>query len=141
MSSKKYPELSKAIRERETHSRGVLRKAIRDSVREAKSQAWNEKRSYGWYTRHLLLTYAMLRGLPYAVCERNCHEAPSCHRIEKIAEEFGAPRSNEFIQAWVQGEEPPVETSAAPTPLPVSPVEPPPSKGIFAGLKRLVLGA
>lgn len=138
---KKYPEVSKALREREEHSKNVLRKAIRESSREARSRAWDEKRAYGWHTRHLLLTYALIRGLPYSVCERSPAEEPSLRKISDLASEYGAPRSVDEVSAWLaaSGEvsAPPATTN--PTPLPPDVVKNP--SGLLAKLKLFFAGA
>ena len=108
---KRYPEISKCIREREEHSRSVLRKAIRESVREAKSLAWEDKRAYGSHTRHILLTYALLRGIPRSAVERVWRTGASRYQIQTIAKSFGVELTPEQVCDWLDGVDP-----EAPTP-------------------------
>jgi hypothetical protein len=141
---KKFSEISKAIRERQEYSVTVLRKAIRDSVKEARSHAWHDKRVYGWETRHLLLTYAMLRGRPRSSCEKKSYDFPSTYLIENLCKEHGHPRTREQIKAWLEDESSHVvpEVSAQsivePTVLPPPVLQvavPPQQSGFFGTIK------
>jgi len=140
----KYPEIKKSICEREHLSRTDLRAAIRNSSGEERWTAWAEKRRYGHDTRHLLLAYGMLRGLPYVVCEPKCDEfnAPSVTGIQTAAKLHGHTLEIDTIRAWLSaqqaGTEAVKETPAAPIPSPaletpvVIPAAVPGKPGIFA---------
>lgn len=136
-SSKKFPKISANVRTREAHSRGVLRKQIRESSGMARWQAWEAKRAYGWHTRHLLLTYAIIRGLPYAACERAAAESPSASEIANLAAAYGYEVSDDTALEWLKGNPiptvqllPPV---AAPVQVQAAPVK---KEGFFASLVR-----
>lgn len=147
----KYPEIKKSICEREHTSRSVHRAAIRDSKGMDRWAAWNDKRDYGRDTRHLLLTYGMLRGFPYVACEPKCGEFnyPSVMAIVTLAQSYGHKLEIEAVKAWIAArpaapevvegvlsqEEPPkpaepkVQAPTAPIPAQV-----PGKPGIFARL-------
>jgi len=52
------------------------------------------------HTRYNLLAYGILRGIPYRVMERRCHEAPDFSKVATIAKRFGA--SEEMITSWTE---------------------------------------
>lgn len=142
MSSKKmFPEISKSIREREEHSKNVLRKCIRESKGDDRSYAWRDKRSYGWETRHTLLMYAMVRGRSYAACEKKCHDAPSAYHITVMAEKFGFKLAGADVDLWIGGQEFPPAKKAPPEPEEVEATPAPAEPGFFAGLKSLLWGS
>jgi hypothetical protein len=135
----KYPEIRKSLNEREQTSRSKYRKSIHESKGMDRWWAWVAKREYGTDTRHLLLAYAMLRGLPYSVCERNAEIRPSALAIRVTAKEYGHMLTEDAIHAWINGESEPAQV---PVPAPVQTVPeptPPPTKpGLF---KRLFGGS
>jgi len=58
----------------ESAARGAAwRKEIQATTDRARYDAWTEKRSVGLRTRRLLLAYAFVRGMPYAVVEAPGH--------------------------------------------------------------------
>lgn len=52
------------------------------------------------HTRHNLLAYGLLRGVPYEVMERKCHDAPHFDTVAKHAKKFGG--SEEEIEKWIE---------------------------------------
>jgi hypothetical protein len=152
----KFPEMKAAVREREHTARTVYRKAIQDKAGMDRWQAWVEKRLYGEDTRSMLLAYGMIRGLPYAACEKKCGDLnfPSPTSIAHYANTFGS-RVVTFdeAEAWIALRDAPVE-AAAPAPAPEAyaaiqdtppappaapEATPPPEepKGFVEGLRRL----
>lgn len=53
------------------------------------------------HSRHNLLAYGFLRGVPYCVMERNCDEAPDFKMVAEIARRFGPVVEGELIM-WVE---------------------------------------
>ena len=51
------------------------------------------------HTRHNLLAYGILRGIPYSVMEKKCRETPDFSGVSKIAKRFGA--SDNDILEWI----------------------------------------
>lgn len=96
-------EVRSRLRQRETGSR-ALRKAIHESSGMDRWYAWQEKRSFGRETRHLLLAYAFLRGVPYARAEPKCGDTngPSILDIVAVAGTHG-PASVDAVRAWLDG--------------------------------------
>ena len=45
---------------------------------------WNEKKAVGVRTRHLLLAYGLLRGVPYHRMERQAHIAPNPSMVSRV---------------------------------------------------------
>lgn len=135
----KFPKIKKSLCEREHISRSVHRKAIQESTGMNRWQAWVAKRSYGEDTRHLLLAYGFLRGLPYVACEKKCDDKnlPSARSIASAAGEQGVNLDVEAVKTWI------AETSyVAPEPVPVTapvlavPMPESEPKGFFARLFR-----
>ena len=134
----KFPEMKKALHEREHVSRLQYRKAIQEAAGMDRWRAWVDKRDYGDNTRHLLLAYGMARGLTYAQCERKCHERnyPSPTAIVNFAGDHGVELDVEQVRAWIAARdaEPVKEVSPPPStePAVVSMSEPEKPKGFFA---------
>lgn len=63
----------------------------------------------GPHIRHLHLAYALLRGQPYSLVERTCHNRPNLSTVRRLATEYGirknwslpTPQRNEL---WEAGE-------------------------------------
>lgn len=55
----------------------AARKLIQSTTREARYDAWNEKRAIGEGARVALLAYAFARGVPYRVVEPTSRERPA----------------------------------------------------------------
>ena len=110
----KNEKMQMALKERENQSREI-RKTIHASKGMDRWAAWQEKRSYGADTRHILLAYGMARGLPYLACEPKCGEdnQPSASAIQAWAAEHGVLLTQEAIKAWLKCEAAAVATSAA----------------------------
>jgi len=51
------------------------------------------------HSRHNLLAYGILRGVPYREIEQKCHESPDFDRVASIAKRFGA--SSEKVRFWM----------------------------------------
>lgn len=52
------------------------------------------------HTRHNLLAYGILIGIPYEVMEKKCNEPPKFSEVSKIAKRFGA--KEEIIFEWIE---------------------------------------
>lgn len=101
MKNVKYPSIRNELREREAHSRDI-RKQIHAASGMDCWYLWTEKRSYGADTRHILLAYGFVRGLPYHVCEGKCGEGngPSVSTIHAIVNAHKAV-SLDDVRAWL----------------------------------------
>jgi hypothetical protein len=55
------------------------------------------------HTRHNLLAYGILRGIPYEVMEEKCYEYPDFKRVFSIAKRFGA--TDDMILKWKEDSE------------------------------------
>lgn len=110
----KNEKMQMALKERANHSREI-RKTIHGSAGMDRWSAWQEKRWYGADTRHLLLAYGMVRGLPYLACEPKCGETnqPSPSAIQAWAAEHGVVLTQDAIKAWLKGEAAAVQTRTA----------------------------
>lgn len=51
------------------------------------------------HSRHNLLAYGLVRGVPYEVIELKCRKEPNWKKVSSIAERFGA--TAEGIAAWI----------------------------------------
>jgi len=51
------------------------------------------------HTRHNLLTYGLLRGVPYSAIEKSCRNKPNFSTVTKHAKKFGG--TDDEIRAWV----------------------------------------
>ena len=105
MKNVKFPSIKKELGERELHSREI-RKTIRASSGMSRWVSWQDKRHYGRDTRHLLLAYGMVRGLPYLACEAKCGEfnRPSSSAIAAHARAHGIELDLEVVKAWLKRE-------------------------------------
>jgi len=126
-----------AARSRETEARQI-RKDIQGSSGMTRWALWNDKRDFGYNTRHVLLAYAFVRGMPYKAAEPNCAEDNVPSRVEiagwlKAITDLDVAADE--ISAWLGAQ--PV---AAPAPVVQMPV-PAEKPGFFGqavtGLKRL----
>jgi hypothetical protein len=52
------------------------------------------------HTRLNLLAYGLLKGTPYEVMERKCHEPPEFDKVATIARRFGG--AEETIASWTE---------------------------------------
>ena len=52
------------------------------------------------HSRHNLLAYGLLRGVPYEVIEKKCQLAPNLSGIEKHARKFGG--TDDIIKPWIE---------------------------------------
>lgn len=52
------------------------------------------------HTRHNLLAYGLLMGVPYCAMEKKCHIKPNLSTVAKHAKKFGGVSS--AIDAWVE---------------------------------------
>jgi len=52
------------------------------------------------HTRHNLLAYGLLAGIPYEIMEKKCHQAPDFIWVAKIAKSFGG--IEEDIGLWIE---------------------------------------
>jgi hypothetical protein len=52
------------------------------------------------HTRHNLLAYGLLRGTPYEIMEKKCHEAPDFNAVTQHAKRFGG--TDEVITSWIE---------------------------------------
>lgn len=57
---------------------------ITSSARLTKNVKWAQKRELGYYTRHMLIAYTLLRGIDYKKIERNCKTKPDVDLIHAI---------------------------------------------------------
>jgi len=98
----KFPELRSSIRSRQDESRAI-RARIHASSGMDRWYVWQEKRSYGHDTRTELLTYAMLRGVPYLACEKKCEDGnhPSSSSISAVAKFYGHEVTPEQVRTWL----------------------------------------
>lgn len=137
----KFPKVRTELRVRETESREI-RKKIHASKGMDRWHAWREKRDYGEETRHLLLAYGWMRGLPYEACEKKCGElnSPSPSYIANLATDHGVTTTSETIKVWlavregVTAVQAAIEAAPAPEPPPaVAPAEAP-APGFLARL-------
>jgi hypothetical protein len=109
----RFPEIRAELRQREASSR-EMRQCINDSSGLERWQAWQDKRTFGADTRALLLTYAILRGMPYRVVEpRIANDVQGIEpthnfwhgigfQIKTNSERFGHPLTEEQIMAWAK---------------------------------------
>lgn len=89
----------------------VIRKQISSSVKDKRAAFWNKKRTLGHYARNIYLAYALIRNVPYKICENKCDELskPQAKQIFEILESFAknsfAKEYNvETIQNWLDAE-------------------------------------
>ncbi len=103
---KRNPKISAALTERQAESREICKK-IRASTGRERMAAWEEKRTFGRGTRHLILAHAMTRKIPYLACEKKHREGnqPSAYELSAILSGLGFPASIEAIRAWLKGAE------------------------------------
>ena len=101
----KYPEIQAELRQREAESRAI-RKQIHESSGLDRWNFWNDKRELGSNTRYVLLAYAFLRGMPYAVCEIKCEYAnrPAPHSLQNFLLHRGHDVSLDVIKNWFKGQ-------------------------------------
>ena len=97
-------EMKTSLREREAQSR-ELRKAIHASSGMDRWHAWQDKRAFGRDTRHLLLAYAFVRGMPYLAAEPKCGEfnKPSATAIGIAAMNHGVELNLDEVKTWLKG--------------------------------------
>lgn len=101
----KFQKIQDDIKGRALQSREI-RKTINASSGLARWAAWQDKRAYGRDTRHLLLAYGMVRGLPYLACEPKCGEdnKPSPSAIVAHAKDHGIELDIEAVKTWLKVE-------------------------------------
>lgn len=96
-----HANIRKTIAERQETSRAIHRR-IRDARGLERHELWLEKRRYGVETRHLLLAYARLRGMPYANVERHSTHPPSASAIADLVMLHGGPACDaDDIRRWL----------------------------------------
>lgn len=102
-------KFARALRERQEHSSGIIQAKIRNSTHTERAYAWDEKRSYGWPTRHIQLAYGFSKGVPYAAIEAKVGDQnhPRVSEICEMAETVAGVQLNEAsVYAWLEGQKP-----------------------------------
>lgn len=98
-------KLKSSIKGCEAKGRELVQKIAATSDME-RWQAWAEKRNWGWPTRHCLLAYAFVRGVPYSALEKSTREdnRPSAERVRAWLTDAGVEVTEEAVRAWIEGE-------------------------------------
>ena len=98
----------------------ILREYACRSEKDKRAQLRNKKKELGQYTRHIYLAYALIREVPYKVCENKCDELnkPKAKVIFEILESlaknsYATDYSIEKIQAWLDVVEVNIESVAS----------------------------
>lgn len=52
------------------------------------------------HTRHNLLAYGCLKGIPYKTMEKKCETSPNFKKVQEIARRFGG--TSEEVTAWIE---------------------------------------
>jgi len=94
-------ELKKLIKENAAKSR-VIAQGIRSSSGDDRWNLWEEKRSLGSRTRHILLAYAYLRNRPYHVAEKcSLNNQPS---LGAVLNQLRNQATKESVSSWLDSD-------------------------------------
>lgn len=98
----KVTDIKSDIVERQTRSQAI-RRSIRTSRGLVRWGFWEDKRALGADTRHVLLAYAFLRGMPYLACEKNTEKPVSIEPIADYARKFArdVEPTNDQVRIWL----------------------------------------